>query len=111
MTTSRTGRQRFSLRWRSGTGLQTPLHQFLPHLSDPDHLQDTSTGQQSEEKKDKDTGKRKHAAQKGKEKRRTVQAAQPQLPWLAADAFAAALGVIPQMTASGGLGRQTGRSG
>ena len=88
------------------------LRQGLPHLSDPDYFQDTSAGQQSEEKTDKDKGK--HAAHKGKKKRKTVQAAQPQLPWLAfaaalqlpadafaaqlqlpADAFAAALGAIP----------------
>jgi hypothetical protein len=62
------------------------LRQGLPHLSGPDYLQDTSAGQQSEEKKVK---------HKGKKKRKTVQAAQPQLPWLAADAFAAALGAIP----------------
>ena len=59
------------------------LRQGLPHLSDPDYLQVTSAGQQSEEEKDKDEGK--HAAQQGKKKRRTVQPAQPQLPWLAAE--------------------------
>jgi hypothetical protein len=64
-----------------------------PHFSDPDYLQDTSAGQQSEEKTDKD--KVKHAEHQGKKKRKTVQAAQLQLPWLAADAFAAALGAIP----------------
>ena len=69
------------------------LRQGLPHLCDPDYLQDTSAGQQSEEKTDKDKGKR--GARQGKKKRKTVQAAQPQLPWLAADAFAAALGAIP----------------
>jgi len=69
------------------------LRQGLPHLSDPDYLQDTSAGQQSEEKKDKHKGK--HAAHQGKKKRKTVQAARLQLPWLAADAFAAALGAIP----------------
>ena len=69
------------------------LRQDLPHLCDPDYLQDTSAGQQSEEKTDKD--KVKHAEHQGKKKRKTVQAAQLQLPWLAADAFAAALGAIP----------------
>ncbi len=69
------------------------LRQGLPHLSDPDCLQDTSAGKQSEEKTDKDKGK--HAAHQGKERRKTVQAAQPQPPWLDADAFAAALGAIP----------------
>ena len=69
------------------------LRHGLPHLSDPDYLQDTSAGQQSEEKKDKHKGK--HVAHQGKKKRKTVQAARLQLPWLAADAFAAALGAIP----------------
>ncbi len=69
------------------------LRQGLPHLSDPDYLQDTSAGQQSEEKTEKDKGK--HAEHQGKKRRKTVQAAQLQLPWLAADAFAAALGAIP----------------
>jgi hypothetical protein len=69
------------------------LRQAFPHLSDPDYLQDTGAGQQSEEKTDKDNGK--HAAHQGKKRRTTVQAALPQPPWLAADAFAAALGAIP----------------
>ena len=51
------------------------LCQGLPHLADPDHLQDTSAGQQSEEKKDKHKGKL--GAHEGKKKRRTVKAAQP----------------------------------
>ena len=69
------------------------LRQGLPHLSGPDYLQDTSAGQQLEEKTDKDKGKQ--GAHRGQKKRKTDQAAKPQLPWLAADAFAAAVGAIP----------------
>jgi hypothetical protein len=59
------------------------LLQSLPHLSDPDYLQS------------EDKHKGKHAAHQGMKSRKTVQAAQPQPPWLAADAFAAALSAIP----------------
>jgi hypothetical protein len=37
----------------------------------------------------------KHPVHQGKKKLKTVQAAHPQLPWLAADAFTGVLGVIP----------------
>ena len=37
--------------------IEDAFHQGLPHLSDPDYLQDTSGGHQSEEKTDKDKGK------------------------------------------------------
>jgi hypothetical protein len=69
------------------------LRQGLPHLSEHDYLQDTSAGRLSEEKTDKDKGT--HSGHQGKKKHKTVQEAQPQLPWLAADALAAALGAIP----------------
>ena len=65
------------------------LRQGLPHLSDPDYLQVTSAGQQSEEKTDNHKGK--HAAHQGKKESKTVQVSRLQLPWLVADAFAAAL--------------------
>ena len=64
------------------------LRQAFPCLSDLDYLQDTSAGQQSEEKTDKERGK--DAAHQGKKRRPTVQAAQTQSPWLAADAIEAA---------------------
>jgi hypothetical protein len=85
----------FAMATRHGTTdsqIADALRQGLLRLSDPDYLQDASAGQQPEEKTVKDMDK--HPAHQGKKKLKTVQAAHPQLPWLAADAFTGALGVI-----------------
>ena len=82
---------RFAMAARHGSTdpqVSDALRRGIPHLPDPDYLEDRSAGQQSAEKKDKDKGK--HAAQQGKKKRTRVQAAQPQPSRLAAEAFATA---------------------
>ncbi len=52
------------------------LHQDFPYLSDLDYLLDTSDGQKSEEKTDKERGK--DTVHQGKKRHTTVQDAQTQ---------------------------------
>ena len=83
------------------------LRQGLPHLSDPDYLQDTSAGQQSKEKTTKDKGK--HVSNRERRDAKRFKVPRCSFPGSPLTPLQQLWEPSQQMT-GGGLGRQTGRS-
>ena len=81
------------------------LRQGLPHLSDPDYLQDTSAGQQSEEKTDKDKGK--HVSNRERRDAKRFKVPRCSFPGSPLTPLQQ-LWEPSQQTTGGGLGRQIG---